>query len=218
METWVPFSRGQALLGPEFERHEPDCRERLAGEAAPALVPELPDTDHSGREMGQRRQITGRADGALAGDHRNEVSGQALGKVPDHVPADPGGALGETCHLQCQGEPRDGPRQRLADPGAMRQHDVALQGREVGAGNADGSEFPETRVDAVNRIALGHDGRHHGGRGLDPRPARLVEHRVGTEIDVPPEVERDRTGYDDPGFHFDLPPPLAAQAAPGAMV
>ena len=82
-----------------------------------------------------------------------------------------GCALRQAGELQRHHQPGDRDRHRLADAGGMRQHDVALQGFEIGGGNAHAGQFSEAGVDAIDRLALGDDARDGLGAGLDLWPA-----------------------------------------------
>ena len=87
----------------------------------------------------------------------------------DGGPAHARGALREARELERHHQAHDGGRQRLADAGGMREHDVALERREIGGADAHARELSEAGVDAVDRLALGDDGLDGPGAGLDAR-------------------------------------------------
>src|SRR3712207_6451007 len=89
----------------------------------------------------------------------------------------------------------------------MREHEVALQAREIGIGNTHRGELPETRVDAVDRLALADDRLDRSRSRLDGRPAALVERDGRPVIDRSPICERHGAGADgDYGGHRERPP------------
>ena len=59
-------------------------------------------------------------------------------------------------------------RHRLADAGRVRQDEVPLERREVAGRDPHAGQLPEAGVDAVDRLAAGHD----GGDGVRGRPRR----------------------------------------------
>ena len=79
-------------------------------------------------------------------------------------------AAGEGVHLERQGQPHHGIRQRFADPRGMRQQQIALQELELGGGDAGLRQQPEASVDAVGGVAGGDDVVHQHVRGEDGRP------------------------------------------------
>ena len=96
------------------------------------------------------------------------------------------GALREARELERHGIRRTtGAGSGSPDAGAMRQHDVALERREIRVGDADRGELPEAGVDAVDRVAPGDDGLHGGGGRLDGGAAATVERE-------PPRRDRSR--------------------------
>ena len=79
----------------------------------------------------------------------------------------PGVAAGQAGHLERQHEPDDRRRERLPHADRVGEDQVALQqlelvGRDVGRGEA-----AEAGVDAVGRLAAGHDGGDGRGAGVD---------------------------------------------------
>ena len=66
-------------------------------------------------------------------------------------------------------------RHRLADAGRMREHDVALQRREIVGRDAHAGELAEAGIDAVDRLAAGDDGVDRPRARLDRRPGGGVE-------------------------------------------
>ena len=120
--------------------------------------PGLADADHRGRQMRERREIARGADRALARDHRNDVAREHRCRAGRPSPA--------------ARRRRRAPRlasfsaiisrtiagaHRLADAGRVREHEVALQRRELVGGDAHVRELAEAGVDAVDRLALGDD-------------------------------------------------------------
>ena len=90
-------------------------------------------------------------------------------------PAHPGGALAEIGDLERHREAHDRRRQRLADAGRVRQHEVALQLREVAVRDAHRGELSEAGVDAVDRLVPREDRVDRRRPGLDRGAAAVVE-------------------------------------------
>ena len=100
-------------------------------------------------------------------------------------------ALRQTGELQCHDQARDRNRQRIAHAGAVREHDVALQRREVGGVDAHRRQLTETGIHAVNRRAGGHHAVDGPSPGLDLGTAHRVERRACAEVDGTPGGKRD---------------------------
>ncbi len=160
----------QAFLGAQRQRLQAGLRQRLRGRQALAADEGFADADHHRGQMRQRRQIAGRADRALARHHRHHVVLQQRFQQRERSRTHAGGPLCQAGQLQRQHQPHHRHRHRLADPGRMRQHDIALQGVQVLALDTHAGQLAEAGVDAVHRRALGDDRLHR---------LRAAQHRFG---------------------------------------
>ena len=107
----------------------------------------------------------------------------------------------EARELQRHHQPHDRRRHRLADAGGVRQHDVALQRREVVAGDAHARELAEAGVDAVDRLAPRDDGVDRPRRSRSTAAAH-----AGSSADAGAAVDRAPVGKRraSPGFSDSL--------------
>jgi hypothetical protein len=110
-----------------------------------------PDAQHRCRQVCERGEIARRSDRALARDHRADVAIQHGFQHGDGLRAHAGGALAEACELERHHQPYVHLPHRLAHASGVREHDIALQGREVGGADTHARKFAETGVDAVHR-------------------------------------------------------------------
>ena len=161
---------------------------------ARAIDEEFADAHEGRRHVSERREIAGGADRALTGNDRDQVRLQAGRQMLDGGPAHARRALREARELERHHEPHDRNGQRLADAGGMREHDVALERREIGGADAHARELSEAGVDAIDRLALGDDGLDGLGAGLDGGAAILIERDLGAEIDAAPVGQGDGAG------------------------
>ena len=123
----MPLISARPSLGPSSSGSRPSrssassAGRTLAGEVDPALA------HQRGDQMGERGEVARRADAALRRDHRHGVAiEQGLERV-DHDAADARMAAAEPEQLQHDHQPDDMARQRVAEPAAVRQDQVALQ-------------------------------------------------------------------------------------------
>jgi hypothetical protein len=86
-----------------------------------------------------------------------------------------GGALAEARELERHHQPHVRRRHRLAHAGGMRQHDIALERREIGGADAHAGELAEAGIDAVDRRAARDDGFDCAGARLDRRQRGGIE-------------------------------------------
>jgi hypothetical protein len=185
----------QPLLGAEAERLQARLGQRLGGRPPALACEDLADADHRRRHVGERREVARGADRALTGHDRRQILGQHRFEEPNCLESHARCALRQAAQLQCHHQPRDGDRHRLADTRGMRQHDVALEHREIGSGNADAGELSEAGVDAVDRLSLGQDRRHRGGGALDGAVGRRIEADRNAAVNLPPRGQRDLARY-----------------------
>ena len=125
--------QGQPLLGGQHERLDallgqqlgarPAAQVPVAAAAQPALA------DQRLGQVRELREVAGRADRPLAGDHRHQVVGQQLEQLGRQLVAYAGVAAGQGPGPQQQQAAHHVVGQRLADPGAVR----ADQGRAASA-------------------------------------------------------------------------------------
>ena len=200
----MPLSSARPSLAPERHRLQPVRDEGDLGREAAMRGKAFADADHHRRHVRQRREIAGSADRALRRHHRDDVVGEHGFQQFDGLRPHAGCALRQAGELQRHHQPGDSDRHRLADAGGMRQHDVALEGLEIGGGNADAGQFAEAGVDAIDRLALGDDPCDGLGAGLDLWPAGIVELRHGAAVDGAPVGQRRIAGLQNEFGHCPL--------------
>ena len=179
----------QPFLGRELERGDAGCGERLGGGKHPRLHADLAEAEEGEREMRERCEIARGADRTLRGHRREDACvvhyDQALDELDPHsrMPAREAG------DLQCDREPYGRVVEQRAGACRMRKHDVALQGGELGIGNACLREAAEAGVDAVGRCATREYatdaaaeaaicGKHEGARPIDSK-SRAMRRSAG---------------------------------------
>ena len=165
----------EALLRGKLDRREAGAGERLARRQPRAVEEELALADERGGKMRERREVARRPDRALARHDRDEPALKACEEMRQRRPAHAGGALAEIGDLERHREAHDRRRQRLADAGRVRQHEVALQLREVAVRDAHRGELSEAGVDAVDRLVPREDRVDRRRPGLDRGAAAVVE-------------------------------------------
>ena len=149
----------QAFLGAERRaargRRAPAPRRRAC---ARRRRNDLADADHRRRHVGERREIARGADRALApgrpGSGRWPASLRAARRVAGRTPEAPCARLASFSAIISRAT---GTGIGSPTPAAWRQHDVALERREVAGGDAHARELSEAGVDAVDRLAAGED-------------------------------------------------------------
>ena len=195
---------GQPLLGAQFHRLQPGGVQGFR-----RRVPFVPDedlalADQGGGHVRQGGQVAAGPDGALTGDHGDQLALQhglqQVGGLRPHA----GRALGEAGQLQGHHQPDDiagggGPGSRR-----MAQHDVALQPSEVRVPDPHIGELAEAGIDSIDRRAGGQNARDRGRAGSDHRPGGGVELRRRAEIDGPPVAEGHGTRLQCDDRHFPL--------------
>ena len=122
----------QPFLGPERQRLQAGAAQRLGGGHAPVRRIDLADADHGRRHVRERREIAGCADRALARHDRHQARWRACASsmaiVAGRTPEAPWARLASFSAIISR---TTSARRRLADAGRVRQHDVALQLREI---------------------------------------------------------------------------------------
>src|SRR5829696_7841226 len=207
-------SAAETFLRGKLDRREARAGERLARRQPRAVEKELALADERGGEMRERREIARRPDRALPRHDRDEPALEAGEEMGQRRPAHPGGALAEIGDLERHRQAHDRRRQRLADPGGVRQHELALQLREILVRDAHRGELSEAGVDAVDRRVLRQDRVDRRGPGLDRGAAALVEQDGRAEIDCAPIGERHRAGAEEDGWRHRACPQGRALRAP----
>ncbi len=90
------------------------------------------------------------------------------------------GPLAQAGQLQGHHQASDRHRHRFADAGGVRQDEVPLERREVAGRDPHAGQLAEAGVDAVDRLAAGHDGGHGVSGAGDTRE------RAGSSSQAPP--------------------------------
>ena len=154
--------------------------------------------------MGERGQVARRPHRPLARHHGGEATVQHRPEDGHRLRPHPRGTLPQAGQLQRHHQASDRHRHRLADPGGVRQDEVSLERREVAGRDPHPGQLPEAGVDAVHRLAAGHDGGH-GVRGAgDEREGGRVERTGTAAIDGLPFVQRHGAGTDQGDAHRPL--------------
>ena len=125
--------------------------------------------------MRERGEVARRSDAALARDDRHRVAVEQALKRFDDDWADARITAAKAEQLEDDHQPDDVARQRLAEPGAVRQDQVALQIGQPFVGDARVGEQSEAGVDSVDRVAAGDDAFDRRGGGRDALHRRVVE-------------------------------------------
>ena len=205
--------QGKAFLGAEHERRQADLGQRPFGGNHRAVDEERADADQRRRHVGERRKVARGADRALARHHRRQALVEQRLEQAHGLAAHARRALGQARELERHHQSGDGDRHRRADARGMRQHDVALQLLEVGGLDAHAGELAEAGVDAIDRLALGEDGRDRAGRAIDHAVGCRIEGDRRAAIDLAPRRQRHGPRRKLDGTHG---PMVAAQPRPCA--
>ena len=128
----------QPFLGGEHDRLQPGLGEAVARRHALAVEEDLAFADHRRRHMRQRREIARRADRALFRDDRHDALRQHRLDQRDQFRAARRTRRGRArSSFSAMTSRTISRRKRRADAAAMRQDQVALQGRDVVGGDPD---------------------------------------------------------------------------------
>jgi hypothetical protein len=157
----------QALFRGQRDRLDAGRGQRGGGIEQAAVDPYLAHAQHCQRHVRQRRQVARGADRALRRDR-----GHDPGVVQRHQRIhDPGAHAGiaarQAADLRQEDQAHHVVRQQLAGAHRVRQDQVALQLLQLVLRDMGLGQDAEAGIDAVGRIALGHDGPDRGGRGFD---------------------------------------------------
>ena len=116
------------------------------------------------REVRERREIAGRADGTLRGNYWMNFGVEHRAKRFDGCGADAAESFGERVGAEKHHRAGFGFAERIADAAGVRAHEIDLELADLFGGDADGGEFAEAGVDAVG-----------GGAGGDERSTTARE-------------------------------------------
>ena len=137
--------------------------------------------------MGKGREIARRTDRALRRDHGQDAAVQH-GQQQPH-----GGGLHARCPLRQAGQlqrhhqPHHPGRQRLADAGAMRPHDIDLKLRQPVDRDAYRGELAEAGVYAIDRVVAACCLQQQRMALFDARPAGPVQRQRSPGMHGAPE-------------------------------
>ena len=138
--------------------------------------------------MGERGEIAGRANGALAWYYWHNAPRQhALDKLT-HVPTNSGSASAQRQELQRHDETHFRFIERITDTAAMAEDQIALKGLRVARGYADARKLSETGVDPVNAYISDNDGADAIAALFDDVPG--VFGQFGTTTIAPKRFEQ----------------------------
>ena len=168
----------QAFFRAELQRLQAGLRECLFGGYALAIDEGFADADQHACEVREWREVARGADRAFLGDHRQHVRVEQCEQQVDDLPAHARKPVRKAGSFEQQHQPHDGRRERCADTGAVREHEVGLQLREVGIGDACLRKLAEAGVDAVDRGVLRDEFAHRVHARLDACAGRLSQRPV----------------------------------------
>ncbi len=191
--------QGQAFLGAQDQRLETRAVERLTRRQAAGKAVDLAFTDHGRGHVGQRRQVTRGADGAL---RRNDRGQAAVKHGFEHVhgfDAHARGAVAEAGQFQRHHQADNGFRRVVADTGRVAEDDIALKRRQVGVVDTRRGQLTKAGIDAIDGLTLGQDTFDGGGAFGHARRAGRIKTRRLAVINIAPLLQRYVTG--DQGYH-----------------
>ncbi|MEY9166480.1 hypothetical protein ABIE78_004599 [Sinorhizobium fredii] len=162
---------------------------------------------HHGGHMGERCEVAGSTDRTLFRDQRDDALFEHSFDQPNKLEAHAGGAASKRDQLQGEDQAHDVFRQRLTDAAAMREDEIALQGRHVGTVDLDGGEFAEAGIDAVDGGAARDDLGNAPSGVLDAAIEGAIEvGRLAGPVDRLQVPERYRAGFQNNGHRAILSP------------
>ncbi len=178
-----PVDEREPLLRRQLHRLEPDPRERVRTREALAVDPGLSLAHERQRQVRERREVAGGADGAAARHDRQHAALEEREEELHGLDARARVALRECVRTQEQRAADDLVGVRLADAARVRAQQAQLQFPGLLLGDGDRDEAPEAGVDAVGVLAAAVHGP------LDQLPCgahllpRLVRQRGADSID-----------------------------------
>jgi len=175
----------QPLLRAERHRGKPRLLQRRAAGHPLALVHRLALADQREREMGQRGEITTRADGAALGDDRGDARVEHADQQLDHRDADARMATRQAVRQQQHHRAHGIRREWFADAAGMAANQVALKLGQVIAGDFDAAEVTKSGRDTIDGAPLRADALDKGTR------RRHTVRRIGRQAH-PRALTRDR--------------------------
>ena len=154
--------------------------------------------------MRERGQVARRPHRPLARHHGGQIAIEHRSEEGHRGRSDARGPLPQAGELQGHHQASDRHRHRFADARGMRQDEVPLERREVAGRDPHAGQLAEAGVDAVDRLAAGHDGGD-GLRGAsDQRQRGRVERTGAAAVDAPPVGQRHGAGTDQGDAHRPL--------------
>jgi hypothetical protein len=187
----VPLISDEALLRLQDARARARPRQRIGtGDAAP-LHERLTFADERQREMGERREITARADRSTRRHDRHDAAAERGEEKLDRLDSRPGVALRDRVRAKEHRRPDDLVRVRLPDAAGVAAEEAKLQLLRLLLRNRLGDEAAEPGVDAVRVLAaevvekrtrLRHPLDGAVGEGGVPRVDRHVPDVVDDEV------------------------------------
>ena len=183
--TLRAIEQRKPFLRSELERREACMREAAQGRHALAFDNDLTDAQQHAAQMRERREVARRADRAFLGNDRQHVGIEQREQGIDDVAAHTRHAMRKARGLQQQHQAHDRRCERLADAGAVRQHEVLLQLRQLVVGDARLRELAEAGVDAVDRLVARHQLAHRTHARIDALARRPSERELGVARNGP---------------------------------
>ena len=148
-----PVDQRQPLLGLQLQRLEPCLPQRLGPIQPLSLVDGLPLADEHQRQVGQGSQVATGTQRADAGDDGKHPAIEQRQQRLDHLQPHAGVAPDQRVGSNGQRRPRRLLVQRLAYPGGVAAHQVALQFGYLLQGDDAVLKSPEAGGDAVGHLA-----------------------------------------------------------------
>ena len=122
--------------------------------------------DDDVREVSERGEVAGCADGALRRNHGMNFGVEHRAERFDGFGADAAESFGERVGAEKHHRAGFGFAERSADATGVRANEIDLELANLLGGDADGSEFAESGVDAVGGFAAGDYAIDDGARGF----------------------------------------------------
>jgi len=199
----------EAFLGVQHERVDSRCAKGFGAGHAAAFENGFAFADGDEREMRERREIAGSADGALRRDDGKNITIEHGEERIGDDRSDAGKALGQGVGAKSEHGARGGRAERFADAAGVAANEIELQVADFVVGNTRGGEFAEAGVDAVDggfRFDEAFDDGARSGHAFTCRSGNFGLEFAGIEDQVVEIFQGERVAVDDDGGHgFILP-------------
>ena len=171
-----PVDERETFLRLQRDRFEPGGAADFGAFEAASVLSGFAFADQAQRQVCERGEIAGRADGAAARDHREHVVVEQREQRVDQFGAYAGDAGREAVRLEQQHAAHERRCERLADAARVTAHEIELQLPDLIRGDALVRECAEAGGDAVADAIGAHGIAHHFDAALHAS-ARLLAQR-----------------------------------------